>query len=857
VVRAIDIEALRRDVSTAVQHNQSGRAAEAARRFESLRRRIAASGDERADVLVQHSRVMLGLSSSRLDISGDFAASLVLLASAEDLAARAGAKHMQAAIRGQRGLFFLRVGETVKARVALDHAVELIDEAEPFDQITILLNRGALHLEDGSLGPANADLSRCASTARETGHRQLEFMARHNLGYVEFLAGNIPRSLTMMAEAAAVSEGPRHPVALLDHARVLREAGLVRDADGLLQEASEGFLSGKLFQDLGETELVRADCALAEGDALTALALAASARKRFVKRNNVRWHRKAELAVLRAEYAAADSAGPGARRRMRRLAARAATLSALCQREGRSDLARQAALLEAQCLLNAGDQTPAVTQPRIRSDDSISTRMVIREVRARAARGRDDRAATQREIRAGLAELRSYQASFGSLDLRTASALHGVSLARLDLEVALRSGRPGDVLASIERSRSASSRLAQVRPPADDETASLLAELRQVEETMRGLEGDAESLDSLSRLRSRVSTLQRAIRERGWYKEGISRGPSMKVVTLAQVREAVRADGCAFASYVTHRGRWLAVVVTGSRAEIVPLAAEETVEELVRRVRADLDALAMPRLPGPIRQVVERSLSMGLSRLDESMVAPLRVADAPLVVSAGGALVVLPWSLLPSRRGLPVVATPCASAWVKARSATPPAKDLRVDVVAGPELHRARDEAVRVHKSWPGSMLLVDAEATADAVCRTLAASDVVHIAAHGTHQQESPLFSSVRLSGGPLYAYELDAGAGMASCVVLSACEAGLSTVRPGDEGLGLTSVLLHFGTKSVLAGVARVRDDEAADVMERVHRMLALGSDSASALALAQVECADAEAPAPFVCFGAAWHP
>ena len=34
-----------------------------------------------------------------------------------------------------------------------------------------------------------------------------------------------------------------------------------------------------------------------------------------------------------------------------------------------------------------------------------------------------------------------------------------------------------------------------------------------------------------------------------------------------------------------------------------------------------------------------------------------------------------------------------------------------------------------------------------------------MHVAAHGTHQQESPLFSSVRVADGPLYAYELDAG--------------------------------------------------------------------------------------------------
>jgi hypothetical protein len=43
---------------------------------------------------------------------------------------------------------------------------------------------------------------------------------------------------------------------------------------------------------------------------------------------------------------------------------------------------------------------------------------------------------------------------------------------------------------------------------------------------------------------------------------------------------------------------------------------------------------------------------------------------------------------------------------------------------------------------------------------------------------------------------------------------------------------------------------------VMELVHRSIAGGADSATALALAQAECIDAEAPAPFMCFGAPWR-
>lgn len=172
--------------------------------------------------------------------------------------------------------------------------------------------------------------------------------------------------------------------------------------------------------------------------------------------------------------------------------------------------------------------------------------------------------------------------------------------------------------------------------------------------------------------------------------------------------------------------------------------------------------------------------------------------------------------------------------------------------IAGPGLQRAEEEARRVQALWPGSQALTGLDATTARGRAALSSADVVHVAAHGTHQQESPLFSSLRLSDGPLYAYELDAERGAAPCVVLSACEAGLATVRPGDEGLGLTSVLLHLGSRSVVAAVARVRDDVAAGVMAQVHARMSGGTDSARALLDALT---GEEQVAPFVAFGATW--
>jgi CHAT domain-containing protein len=259
----------------------------------------------------------------------------------------------------------------------------------------------------------------------------------------------------------------------------------------------------------------------------------------------------------------------------------------------------------------------------------------------------------------------------------------------------------------------------------------------------------------------------------------------------------------------------------------------------------------VPGLPVPLREAVRRSLDLALSRLDAQLLAPLRVGGRRLVASCSGDLLFLPWGLLPSRLGVPTVLTPSAASWLQGRERAR-APGPVVAAVAGPDLRLARSEAEAVAGVWPGSSLYVGDAATSAAACEALVGSDLVHVAAHGHHRQDSPLFSCVRLAGGPLYAYEIDPGAGLASCVVLSACEAGLATVRPGDESLGLSNVLVQLGAACVVAAVARVNDEVSAGFMRGVHEAMALGVDSATAVATATRATAESDAPPAYVCFG-----
>jgi CHAT domain-containing protein len=149
---------------------------------------------------------------------------------------------------------------------------------------------------------------------------------------------------------------------------------------------------------------------------------------------------------------------------------------------------------------------------------------------------------------------------------------------------------------------------------------------------------------------------------------------------------------------------------------------------------------------------------------------------------------------------------------------------------------------------WPGATVLTGAAATTAAVRAVLTTHDIVHLATHGRHDADNPLFAFVDLADGPLYAHELDGTRLPGSVLVLSACEVGGSSQVVGGEVLGLSSVLLRLGARAVVAAVAPLSDAVAARVMPRFHAHLRATDDPEAALAAA---LADEPEPVPLVCF------
>ncbi len=117
-------------------------------------------------------------------------------------------------------------------------------------------------------------------------------------------------------------------------------------------------------------------------------------------------------------------------------------------------------------------------------------------------------------------------------------------------------------------------------------------------------------------------------------------------------------------------------------------------------------------------------------------------------------------------------------------------------------------------------------------------------------HQVESPLFSSLVLHDGPVFAHELQPTGVGADHVVLSACEVGSVTFRPGEEQLGMAAAVFSLGARSVVAAVSPVPDDVAGDAMVRHHAALARGR--AGDEALAEAIASSAPVAASFVNLG-----
>lgn len=732
-------------------------------------------------------------------------------------------------IWSQLGLLHMRAGSSDAALEAFSEAIpRLPDEPEHLGRA--LLNRGTLHLQHGRPGEAIADFSAAQPQLLAAGLGVQEAKAKHNTGYADLLLGDIVGALRQM-DAAYPTLAPLSRVSLAtceqDRAEALLAAGRHEEAIDALTAAADAYGKEKLARFQAEAEMVLARTLLTR-DAARAGSVARAASKRFRAHGSLPWAIRCDALAAVADI----SSGGHSPALQNRADGLVAELRSVGHRRDADVLALHTTRLAVR--RNELDDAGArLRRVRLDADTPIGTRLLDREVRAELARARGQATRALTHVRAGLDDLHAWQSSFGSLDLQSTLVGHGNHLARLGLTFALESGDPAIVFEWSERARALASRVTPVRPPRDAQLAADLTELRML--------GDDEA--------RRRRTLRDRIRQQSWYGEGS--GAVDRPVTLGALQTTLKKVGAVLVAHIALGSELTALVVTRDSATTVPLGRSGPVRERLDRIAADLDFAA--RNHGkPFAAAVHSSLQEDLDAVAEALVTPVLdlIGDQRLVLTPSALLAGTPWTLLPGLRGRPLTVPPSATRWRELVSRR--RKPLgRIGLVAGPQVQRAEEEITRAATAWDRVDVLVGSDADTAKVSELAADVDLLHIAGHGVHGGEHPLFSAIELADGPWFGHDLDLLDAVPTVVVLSACELGQVSVH-AEESVGMSAAWLHAGARTVISSPALLADELACEVFAAWHQLVADGA--APADALAQV-CARSDEVIPLLSFGAGW--
>src|SRR4029077_11054881 len=150
-----------------------------------------------------------------------------------------------------------------------------------------------------------------------------------------------------------------------------------------------------------------------------------------------------------------------------------------------------------------------------------------------------------------------------------------------------------------------------------------------------------------------------------------------------------------------------------------------------------------------------------------------------------------------------------------------------------------RGEAEEIERVIPAHVIRLGPASTETAVRMALRSDKAVHVASHGMHNSQNPLFSSMTVgrgvgtapaSDGKLEVHEILALTTRSPLVFLSGCETGLVSgaegqIIQGSDESSLAQAFLIAGAQNVVATLWRVDDASAVRVAGSFYRHLRNG--------------------------------
>ncbi|HEV2346820.1 MAG TPA: CHAT domain-containing tetratricopeptide repeat protein [Actinocrinis sp.] len=747
------------------------------------------------------------------------------------------------------GLVLQRIGRTAESLACHSAAERVLREHGDARWEAIMLNnRGILLAYRGNHAETKRDLTRAKQLASDNGFKALYHRALCNIGFAAVRAGDLPGALRGLDEARLVGEQMGRPIesVLSDRADALLAAGLAEDARHYAEQAAEGHDRNGFVLNAAEARLSAANAALAAGDAAAAAQYAHAARIAFTRQRRPNWASWARS----VEHAARFAAGERSARILQDIVRNTAQL----EQAGWLVTPQESKLLAARTALAIGRTEEAAelfTQvASARNSGPARLRVVGWEAEAALRESRGDAAGAGRAVDRGLRVAADYVATLGATDLRTGATLLGANLAATGLRLALSGGSARQVLVRAEQWRAASLQLRPVRPPDDAAFAERLGRLRAV---MMQISDEGLAGKSVRGLQTERVRLEQEVKESAQWAPGGKYAPQPRLDLTAlseKLGERVLVE------YVRVEDSLHAVSLVDGRSRHYHLGSYKAVLSEFESLRFSLGRMAKRYGSPAVQQAAQAAYAYARRELDDALVRPLakQIGDRPLVLVPTGSLHALAWPVLPSLTGRQLTVSPSARSWLTAatgQKAAPQGQAGGQVVLAhGPGLPHAEAEIRELARRYPLANPLIGANATARTVAEALDGAQLAHIASHGRFRSDNPLFSSLELADGPLTVYDLEGMRRAPAMLVLSACDTALGGIRPGDELMGVASAVFALGTRTLIASVAPVGDEETRALMNLFHIGLGAGLSPTQALVSAQKEVPDARG---FVCFGA----
>ncbi|HKY55305.1 MAG TPA: CHAT domain-containing protein, partial [Anaerolineales bacterium] len=135
-----------------------------------------------------------------------------------------------------------------------------------------------------------------------------------------------------------------------------------------------------------------------------------------------------------------------------------------------------------------------------------------------------------------------------------------------------------------------------------------------------------------------------------------------------------------------------------------------------------------------------------------------------------------------------------------------------------------------------GGQIFVEDKANQNALHRE--PTQILHIAAHGSHRLDQPDLSFLQLADGQLYGDDVMQQDLSYELVTLSACETGrVNVIAASDELIGIGRSFLYAGAGALVVSLWRVADISTVNLMDQMYRFLQAGTSKAAALREAQI--------------------